>query len=630
LLYSQKDTSIIIRQVDLNEVEVSARRSQTTYQQAGRVVNVITRQELESISVQSLQDLLDYVSGVDLRQRGPMGIQADVSLRGGTFDQVMVLLNGINITDPQTGHLSLNLPVDLESIERVEILEGPGARVFGPSAFSGAINFITGQHHDNRIRAGLSTGENGYLKGVAGTTVNWNKSRHFVSGSWSKSDGYHENTDFKQASVFYHGILNMGEQTVELQTGYADKSFGAFAFYTPVFANQFEQNRTLFTSLKMTSNGPVRLTPSIYWRRNHDRFELFRDNPATWYAGHNYHMTDVMGANLNSSINWSGGTTSLGGEVRSESIWSNNIGEPMEYTIPVPGEDGQVFTRFYSRTNVSLFLEHAYTRGAFSLSAGLLYNWNNGIGPEGQMFPGVDVSFRLNDKIKLYASANQSLRMPTFTDMYYKTSTAVGDRNLKPEEVTGYELGVKWQAAQLSAQLNGFYRDASHLIDWGRYDVSEVFRARNISQMESVGYQASAIYRPNADGFLNGFVRFASVDYLFLHQTRKVEENYDSRYVMDYLKHKLVTRLSHRVMKNLSASWACSYNNRGGWFADAQNQQQAYSPFWLTDLKISWKKNGFEVYSEVSNLFDVDFEDIGNVPQPGRWVRGGIKMDLKL
>jgi iron complex outermembrane receptor protein len=341
-------------------------------------------------------------------------------------------------------------------------------------------------------------------------------------------------------------------------------------------------------------------------------------------------MTDVMGANLNSSINWMGGTTSLGGEVRSESIWSNNIGEPMESTIPVPGEDGQVFTRFYSRTNASLFLEHAYTHGAFSFSAGLLYNWNNGMGLKGQVFPGVDISYRVNGNVKLYASANQSLRMPTFTDMYYRTSTAVGDRNLKPEEVTGYELGVKWQSASFSTQFNGFYRDASHLIDWGRYDVNEVFKARNISKMESAGCQASVVYRPRSEAFLKGFVRFVSVDYLFLHQSRKVEANYDSRYVMDYLRHKLVARLSHNVVRNLSASWACTYNNRGGWYADAQNQQQSYSPYWLTDLKLTWRKNGFEVYSEVSNLFDVDFEDIGNVPQPGRWMRAGVKMDLKL
>ena len=136
----------------LDEVVVSALRTPVTYSQVARVVTVMERDEINAAPVQSVQDLLEHLLNVDVRQRGNHGVQADVSIRGGSFDQTMILLNGVNITDPQTGHLSMNLPVDLESIERVEILQGPGARVFGPNAFSGAINFITGTKNKNNLK----------------------------------------------------------------------------------------------------------------------------------------------------------------------------------------------------------------------------------------------------------------------------------------------------------------------------------------------------------------------------------------------------------------------------------------------------------------------------------------------
>lgn len=161
-LLAQNDTTITNKKINLQEIEVSARRTPVIYSEIGRVVTVISKKEIEALPVQSVDQLLEYVAHVDVRQRGPLGIQADVSARGGSFDQVMILLNGINITDPQTGHLSLNLPVDFSNIERVEILEGPGARIFGSNAFSGAINFITGSANQSNLKANVMAGAHVY------------------------------------------------------------------------------------------------------------------------------------------------------------------------------------------------------------------------------------------------------------------------------------------------------------------------------------------------------------------------------------------------------------------------------------------------------------------------------------
>jgi len=132
-----------MQQYALDEIEVTASRTPLQELQAARPVTVLSRQDIQAAAVQSINDLLKYAVGVDVRQRGAFGVQTDISLRGGTFDQVTILLNGINITNAMTGHLSADFPVAMEDVERIEVLEGPAARLFGTSAFSGAINIVT-------------------------------------------------------------------------------------------------------------------------------------------------------------------------------------------------------------------------------------------------------------------------------------------------------------------------------------------------------------------------------------------------------------------------------------------------------------------------------------------------------
>lgn len=613
---------------DLKAIEIFGSRAQVTSQQSTRVVSIISKDELQQLPIQSINDVLDYVSGVDLRQRGPVGIQSDVSIRGGSFDQVMILLNGINVTDPQTGHLSMNLPVDMASIERIEILEGSGARAFGPNAFSGAINFVTGTSTNNNIKADVSSGEFGFINAGVSTTLNTQNLRSFVSARSVKSDGYADNTDFKSGNIFYQGLLSLGSSQLDWQVGYLDKSFGAFAFYTPKYPNQFEQNRTLFSSLKFSTSGKIKLTPSLYWRRNHDRFELFRNNSPVWYTMPNYHMTDVFGSSINININWKAGTTSLGGEVRSEAIWSNNLGDLLTTPIDVPGEDGAQFTRAYSRVNTSLFIEHSYTYKGMIVSAGLLANHNTGLDYKFRFFPGIDVAYWLTDHLKLTAGYNKSLRMPTFTDLFYNTSTAVGNRTLKPEEVNAYETAIRWNSMGVESRISGFYRNATRLIDWGRTSSTEKYQSLNISEMNTSGIQFFVALKPNEWKGENFFIKRISIDYLYLTQDREADQNYDSRYVMDYLKHKLVCSLTHKIIGPLTASWNVSYLERMGTFTDAVDVVQHYSPYWMTDLRMNWHVKTFDVYAEASNIFDETFQDIGNVPQPGRWIRGGIKYNL--
>ncbi len=627
--FAQTDTSSITKKIKLAEVEVTAHRAPALYSEVGRLITVVPRSEIEALPVQSVQGVLKYMMNVDVRERGPLGVQADLSVRGGSFDQVMILLNGVNITDPQTGHHNLNLPVDLNSIDRIEILEGPASRVHGPNAFSGAINIITGTSIQNKASAHTLAGQHGLYN--AGVSLNHNAGNtiSYLSASKGASDGYINNTDFDLLNLFYQLRYRKNDENLNFQTGYTNKAFGANSFYTTVYPNQFEETRTLFSSLGFETGERIRIKPSLYWRRHHDRFELFRNNvdAPSWYAGHNYHMTDVFGGSVNAIIPWQLGKTSIGGEVRAENIWSNNIGSEMDQHLDVPGESGAQFDKSYSRNNASLYLEHNIKIENLSISGGVMANANSGLYYKLKWFPGVDVSYWLNNQLKWMASYNQSLRMPTFTDLFYRGQTNVGNPYLEPEEASTIESGFKYRGNAMNFHVNGFFRKGEKLIDWGRQVGDSAYRPTNVNQINATGIEAEGTIFPEKLGI--PFVQKMQVSYAWLHQDKKPQTGFESVYILNHLRHKINVGIHHRITGAWSARWNFLYQDREGHFLrSSDNQQVDYSPFWLADLKIIWKRDKWRIYAEATNLLDKDYFDMGELERPGRWIRGGVQFTL--
>ena len=129
--------------VTITEYTVSGERIKNTYQEEGKSVLIIDKEQLKNTPDVSVAEILVQHAGVDIRQRGANGVQADIGLRGSTFDQVLILLNGVRMSDAQTGHNSLNIPLDVSAIERIEIIKGAGARVYGQNSLAGVVNIIT-------------------------------------------------------------------------------------------------------------------------------------------------------------------------------------------------------------------------------------------------------------------------------------------------------------------------------------------------------------------------------------------------------------------------------------------------------------------------------------------------------
>jgi iron complex outermembrane receptor protein len=627
----EKDTTETKIEYNLDEIEVSAQRSPALYSQVARIVSVIERKEIEASPAQSVQNLLEYIAGVDVRQRGSEGVQADVSIRGGTFDQTLILLNGINITDPQTGHHNLNIPISLSQIERIEILEGPAARVYGPNSFSGAINIVTRQYVSNSVNLQLTAGSFGYLDGDIFGSFRAGKLQNTLSVNKKRSEGYIENTDFDILNFYYSNQLASKKGKFSFQSGFSEKGFGANSFYTPKYPNQYENVKSLITSAKWESASRFHLTPAVYWRRHQDRFELFRENPPQWYKSHNYHLTNIFGGNLNTWIQWKWGKSAVGFEFRSENILSNVLGKEMEEPVKVPGENAE-FTKSDSRNTVSGFFEHVYYSNNWTLSAGLLSNYISGSNLGVNFFPGIDISYKVSSTTKLYTSYNTSLRMPTFTDLYYSGPTNIGNPDLNPEKSASLEGGVKLNSEFIQGYLIGFYRKGKDVIDWVKLEQDDKWQPQNLTKLNSYGTEIMIQFNLKKR-FGNSYPNLFSASYLFNNQ-EKEDMDFISYYVLDNLKHKLSASLNQTIARNFTVDLKAVFQDRQGTYTSFENgafsREVEYQPFWTFDGKVNYNLKKLNCFVLVNNIFNVEYYDLGNVVQPSRWIKLGISYRIGL
>ncbi|MHC1730858.1 MAG: TonB-dependent receptor plug domain-containing protein [Bacteroidales bacterium] len=618
------DDSLEVRHFTMEGVVVTASRTPVEAQRATRIVTVISKSDIARAPAQSLNDLLRNVPGVDIRQRGPLGTQADISIRGGTFDQTLILLNGVNITDPQTGHHNLNLPVDIESIERIEILNGPAAKSFGPNAFSGVVNIITGNSNPNNIRASLLSGQYGLSKASASISNTTGRLEQFISLSRMASAGYIENTDFSNTTLFYQAKYNLKYGIIDLQAGYGTKTFGANSFYSLKYPDQFESVNTDFVSIKFQNRSAIRIVPVVYVRRNRDRFELKRDDESIPF---NHHRTTTAGLNLSAWMVHRFGRISLGADLRNEHILSNVLGNLLSSPVGVPGFKNTYYLKSYNRFNTSLYAEQTISVRKFMAVMGVMAHHNPDLSGFG-FYPGIDLNYRLNDNFRIYSSANKTLRMPTFTDMFYTSPVQQGNLHLKPEEAVTFEAGFKYSSAVVKGDINAFHRRGYNLIDWVKDQSPDslIWRTANHADISFTGVEASMNLTPPAE-IQNSRFQSLKVSYSYL-KADQVPGEMLSRYALDYLRHQVNLSVDLRIVARLYNSTTVTWRNRNGAWQNAIGEVVSYEPFWISDTRFSWKEQNFTVYIEAANVFNSRYYDFGGLIQSGIWIRGGMALNL--
>lgn len=632
--FAQDNTPQQIKSYELSEVKVTGTRVPLTEQESAKMVTVLSRSDIRKAAVHSINDLLKYATGVDVRQRGGFGVQTDISVCGGTFDQVTILLNGVNISSPQTGHLTADFPVSIDVVERVEVLEGPAARVFGTSAFTGAINIVTKNDTCSNVAVYLSGGLYGLFNG--GGSVNYTKGSlsQQLSGGYSRSNGATDNSDFNMRRGFYQGTYTTDQADVHWQAGYSNQKYGANTFYSAAYPNQYEETKRTLFSVQAETKGWLHFIPSLYWNRAYDHFQLIRYT----HTAENFHRTDVYGINVNAYFRSVLGKTSFGAELRNEGILSTNLGKPLDSIqyVKVPGETGIQYTKRDNRTNISYFVEHNILLPRLTISMGLLANLNTALDQNLRYYPGIDVSYRPLDNWELYASWNKALRMPTFTDLYYKSPTLQGNVGLKPEETQAVKIGVNYRIDWLDARISGFYNKGKDMIDWVKYSAEDTFHSANF-KLDNMGIESSTIIFFRSLFGEHFPLEQLTLGYTYIYQKRyDTKAVYKSNYALEYLRHKFVAGLTHRIWGNFSACWDFRFQKRMGGYevynADHQSTGviKEYPSYCLFDVKLLWDTSKYQIFAEANNLLDRHYYDFGNIPQPGVLINAGVRYRINL
>lgn len=589
-ILSQQDT---LRE-QLQEVVIRSSRIDLPFSENSRTITIITSADIKQSAATNVADLLQQFAGVDIRRRGTAGMQADLYIRGGSFDQTLLLIDGIKVEDAQTGHHTMNMALPIEVIERIEIIKGPAARVFGQNAFTGAINIVTKKNQDNLVSLGVQAGSFGQKSGKVTATSNLENSSHLVHVSRNISDGYRYNTDYDNQNYFIKSTFNKKGLPIDMITSFSERKFGANGFYaSPAAINQYEETQTSLIGVTTEiNNEKLTLKPRLYWRRNQDEYIYVRQDPSIY---RNLHQTNKVGAEINAQYSSDIGVTGFGIDMAQVYLSSNNLGQRQRFMT-------------------TIFLEHLFklADGKLDVTPGVAVNYFSDF--KFHAFPGIDIGYKISHNIKAYGNMGYTYRIPTYTDLYYSDPNTLGDENLDPEEAIAQELGLKYNTNRFSASFALFNRDAKKLIDYVKDNVDDKWQATNIVELNTKGFELSTNYNFK----LGTFNQLLNLSYTFLEdELKNINVNY-SRYSINSLKHHVTSRLSTSFIKNVSQNIVYKYAER--------TSGDSYS---VVDASVNINLKAFEISIVANNIFNTEYTETNLVPMPKGNMLFGLTYNFK-
>lgn len=573
----------------IDEVNLQGRFLSIPYNDVNENVTVITRQQIENSPATSIDELLQFHSGLDIRRRGSNGVQSDISIRGSSFEQVLILINGIRMNDSQTGHNTFNIPFDISAVERIEIMKGSSAKLYGQNVFAGLINIVTKSSAEEKVTIKAQGGDFKTYDLSASATFGSEKFTNLLTVSNGASDGYRYNTDYQIRNVFYQNKLKLNEGSLSLQAGFSEKKFGANGFYaSPTYTNQYEETQASVVSLQYQQQfGKLSLNSSLYWRRGQDMYLLKRDNPAFY---RNMHIGNNAGGTVNLSYESSLGITNFGVDYRKEFLTSSNLGER-------------------KRDVTQVFFDHQFKFFNQKLEINPGASWANYSG-DNFFYPGVDVGYIFSPNHKIFGAVSKGFRIPTFTDLYYVSPTEKGNPNLIPESALSSELGYRFQNQKILAKVSGFIRNTHNGIDWLKPTPESIWTAENVGKINLKGFETE--FRHQLFDFLN-----YRLDYTYLDNQYKNKEL--SRYALQNLRHQLVGEINVKFLKFFSNQLIYRYTERVN-----------LGSYNTLDEQLNFRHKDFNFYVLINNLTNTKYIETNLVPMPGRWFHIGVTYQIKM
>ncbi len=551
-------------------------------------------------------DFLKVEPSLDLRERAPGGVQTDVSIRGASFGQTLVLVNGLSVNDVQSGHHNMDLPLPIDSLDRIEVLRGAGSTFYGSSAVGGVVNFITAPPTASEFRLGSAIGNFGTNEQNASVAFVTKRFSQQLSFDRSFSSGFISDRDYRSLATASdtHVKTTLGDTGILL--AYSDRPFGAAQFYGNY--PSWERTKSWLTMLRQDLGKKTEL--DFAYRRHSDVFDLYRNQP---WRYENNHVTDAWQAALRRHEQLSqNGILSYGVEGNREDIDSNNLGIHAR-------NRGAVYVNYDMR---------AWKRFSFSIGGREeIYN-----STRGEFSPNVSAGYWLGRGLKLRASVSHAFRIPTYTDLYYQDPTTAGNPLLRPESAWSYEGGLVWdRGGRVSASATLFQRRDRNVIDYAQCVNSSTaaqvpcdgkWHALNVDNLNFTGIEAALqIHLPHANN-----VNFA---YTGIHGSQDPLQALTSRYAFSHLTNSGIAAWQGKLPGNVIARTRlgvaqryCSPANCAVGLTDASRG----NPYPVWDAAVSRQFSYVRARLGLANLTSTGYEEIQNVIMPGRSIVFGLEL----
>ena len=522
----------------------------------------------------------------------------------------MVTLNGINFTDARTGHQSHSLPIDINAVSAINVIDG----VSGVGAYAGAVDIRTAPLHPRYISAELTGGAHGYMYGSLAGGYTTDRMTLMVTGSARHSDGYTHNTDFSNYNAYARMTYDSRWGLFDAQAGYQNRAFGANGFYSRSYPDQYEQTSTALASLRWLRQGRrLMVTANASYRRNTDRYELIKGDESK--VPFNYHITDNAGAEIGLAYDWIGGETSIGADVIYNHIYSTVLGDPCE-----PKRIGGIdYNHKKGRTTLNTTLRHTKEWRRFTFTGALGVSdsdygtdalWSIGAGYAAGRYWRFDVG------------AVESMRLPTFNDLYYTATGYESDRDLKPEHAVTWHAGADFARNGWSSKLYAYYRHGRNIIDWVKLSDSGNWKSTQITEVNTAGMEFSAAYSTD------GWMRRAQIAYGYVYQDSH-SDAVISQYKLDHMRNKLSARIDTAPFRHFTLSATGTLYDRMGGYTDRGGETRRYKPYFLLDARATYTLGKWQLYVDATNVTSTEYFDFGGLKMPDCWVSGGVVFTIK-
>ena len=566
--------------VPLDTISVVASRTRTAA--GSRSVEVITHDDIARSTARNVADVLSTLSGIDVYGRS--AAQADVSIRGSSAEQIVLLVDGVRMTDVQSAHYTLDLAVPLESIDRIEVLRGMGSALYGPDAVGGVINIIT--KRTASANAHVRSGSFGSVTAAVAGGAARGLASFSTAADFDKSDGHRDGTDYRigQGRASFAAPTSGGIVRTNLAIGVRD--FGAADFYAPY--NSIERTTTTTLDTRWEEGvGAWNLAISGSTRRHQDHYVLVRGNPSVYENRHESWETtgDVVG-----TAKVDGVGIAIGTEAVHDQLSSARLGGRRDWRSAVFGE-ASVGSPNRASADLGLRGDHSSVYGDF-------------------FSPSLSTNVAVASSVDVHANGGTGFRAPTWTERFYTDPSNRGNADLQPERFSTADLGVRAHAGAWRFDVTGFVRRATNLIDWVRpinAPATGVWQATNVGRATFRGIE-STLDLPAVRGF--GASIFA--DGLSL--TASQGDTLSGKYALRPLTLQAGLRLSTPNDRAITAR------------VDVEAARRALERGYVTgNVRVAWNRGVYRVMVDATNLANAVWLDASGKPAPGRGLFAGVE-----